>query len=138
LGKQLPEDFLDLMRLFSEKEVEYLLIGGYAVGYYGYVRTTDDIDFFVGTSENNASRIVEALVDFGFHSIDKTLFVTPENVVRIGVAPLRVEILTTISGVSFEDCYANKEMIEIEGLKVPMIALEDLKINKKSQWTKKG
>lgn len=137
MGTQLPEDFLDLMRLFNEKDVEYLLIGGYAVGYYGYVRTTDDIDFYVGTSEENASRIVDALDDYGFDSIDKNFFVTPENIIRMGVAPLRIEILTTISGVSFGDCYANKEVIEIEGLKVPMISLEHLKINKKASGRKK-
>ena len=98
---------------------------------------TDDIYFYVGTSEENENRIVDALSDFGFDSIDKNLFVTPENVVRIGVAPLRVEILTIISGVSFDHCYANRKMVQIEELKVPMISIDDLRINKKASGRKK-
>lgn len=130
---QLPEDFKDLLKLLNLHEVKYLLIGGYAVSYHGYIRTTDDIDFFIGISEENAEKINNVLIDFGFQGgVDKNLFLTKENIVRLGAPPLRVELLTSISGISFEECWENRVLDKIEGVSVPIISLRDLIKNKSS------
>ena len=89
------------MKLLNEHHVEYLLIGGYAVGYYGYPRATGDIDIWIAANQANAEKIMAALEEFGFGDTGMTadLFVEPDQIVRMGNPPLRIEILTTISGV---------------------------------------
>ena len=112
--------------------VEYLLIGGYAVGIHGFVRATNDLDVWINANPENAARIERALREFGFASASLTpeLFRSP-NVVRMGVPPLRIEILTSLSGVDFESCYAEKEMVPIEeGMAIPVISLARLRQNK--------
>ncbi len=112
--------------------VEYLLIGGYAVGIYGYIRATNDLDIWVKVSSENADSIYRALREFGFAAAGLTsdLFLARNNVVRIGMPPIRIEILTSISGVEFEICYIEKEMIQIEEIVVPVISLARLRENK--------
>jgi hypothetical protein len=127
----LVRDFKEFLRSFQSNGVEYLLIGGYAVNIHGYVRTTNDLDIWVKVSPENAARIDRALREFGFATASLTpeLFLSP-NVVRMGVPPNRIEILTSISGVEFESCYAEKEMIQIEEMAVPVISLARLRQNK--------
>lgn len=131
---QLPTDFQDLLKCLNKNGVDYLLIGGYAVGYYGYVRATGDIDFWFARTEENASRIVSALKEFGFGSDDVSVdtFMEPGAIIRMGREPLRVEFLTTISGVEFADCWPQRRVAQIEDIPVPVISLEDLKANKKA------
>jgi len=109
----LASDFKEFLKLLNSNGVEYLLIGGYAVGIYGHIRATNDLDIWVSISPENAARIERALRGFGFGAAALTpdLFLTPNNVVRMGVPPIRIEILTSISGVEFELCYAEKETI---------------------------
>ena len=128
----LARDFKEFLKLLNSNHVEYLLIGGYAVGIYGHVRATNDLDIWVGVGPENAGRIEKALREFGFAAAGLTpdLFLTPNNVVRMGVPPIRIEILTSISGVPFESCYAEKEMIQIEEILVPVISLARLRQNK--------
>ena len=104
---QLPDDFKEFLRLLNLFEVEYLLIGGFAVGYYGYPRATNDIDVWVSRTESNAAKLVATLEEFGFGTpeLKQELFQKPDCIVRMGVPPMRVEILTSISGVEFEQCY---------------------------------
>src|SRR6185369_5590101 len=97
---QLPLDFRELLRLLNLNKVEYLLIGGYAVGYHGYPRPTGDLDVWVAMNPENAGRIVRALSEFGFNAPTEK-FLEGNSVVRMGVPPYRVEILTTIDGVDF-------------------------------------
>jgi hypothetical protein len=120
------------LKLLNSNGVEYLLIGGYAVGIYGHIRATNDLDIWVNISPENAARIERALRGFGFGAAALTpdLFLTPNNVVRMGVPPIRIEILTSISGVEFELCYAEKETIRIEEMAVPVISLARLRENK--------
>jgi hypothetical protein len=128
----LPRDFKEFLRLFNSNGVEYLLIGGYAVTIHGYVKTTDDLDIWVNGSPGNAARIDRALRAFGFagSSLTPELFRSP-NMVRMGVPPLRIVILTSMSGVEFEACYAEKEMISLEeDMAIPVISLARLRQNK--------
>lgn len=128
----LARDFREFLKSFNSANVEYLLIGGYAVGIYGHIRATNDLDIWVNTSPENAARIVHALREFGFTAAGLTsdLFLVPNSIVRMGVPPIRIEILTSISGVEFESCYAEKKMIEIDDLMVPLISLPRLRENK--------
>jgi predicted nucleotidyltransferase len=131
---QLPPDFKEFLRLLNSHQVEYLLIGGYAVGYYGYPRATADMDIWIATEPENAAKVVEVLQEFGFGVEDLTpdLFLKAEQIIRMGVPPVRVELLTTISGVSFEECYAARQIDILDGVEVALISLEHLKINKKA------
>jgi hypothetical protein len=128
----LPDDFKEFLKLLGSNGIEYLLIGGYAVNVYGYVRTTNDLDVWVKVNPENAARIDRALREFGFATAALTpdLFLAPNNVVRMGLPPVRIEILTTISGVEFEACYAERETIQIEEIAVPVISLGRLRQNK--------
>jgi len=128
----LPGDFKEFLKSLNSNYVEYLLIGGYAVGIYGHIRATNDLDVWVNISPENAGRIEHALHEFGFAAAGLTpdLFLARNNIVRMGVPPMRIEILTSISGVEFESCYAEREMIQIEDMAVPVISLARLRENK--------
>lgn len=126
----LPPDFKEFLKLLNSNGVEYLLIGGYAVNYYGYPRATVDMGVWIAIAPDNAARVSAALREFGFVGADPSEFLQPRKIVRMGVVPLRLEILTTIDGVEFHDCYARRLTVEIDGVPVNLIALEDLKRNK--------
>lgn len=128
----LASDFKEFLKLFNSNEVEYLLIGGYAVGIHGHIRATNDLDVWVGMNRDNAARVERALRQFGFGTAELSaeLFMTADNVVRLGVPPIRIEILTSISGVEFEKCYAEREMIAMEDMTIPVISLPRLRENK--------
>ena len=128
----LARDFKEFLKLLNSNNVEYLLIGGYAVGIHGYIRTTNDLDIWVNLSPENAARIERVLREFGFalDALTSDLFLAPNSVVRLGVPPTRIEVLTSISGVQFETCYAEKEMVQIEEMLVPVISLARLRENK--------
>ncbi len=115
----------------NSAQVEYLLVGGYAVGYHGYVRPTGDIDFWIAISPQNASRVTAVLHDFGFSAgISADMFLQPHKVFRMGVQPIRIELLTTISGIDFDYAYSRRVRGMIDGIDVSLISLEDLKVNK--------
>ncbi|HEY7750661.1 MAG TPA: nucleotidyltransferase [Ignavibacteriaceae bacterium] len=120
------------MKLLNSKQVEYLVIGGWAVGYYGYPRATGDLDIWVSMKKENAEKIIQTFKDFGFDvpDLSTNLFTKENQITRIGIPPLRIEVLTTISGVSFEDCFINKKVVEIDNVKINLISLPDLKKNK--------
>ena len=128
----LPNDFKDFLRLLEENQVKYLLVGGYAVSYYGYPRATGDMDVWIETGLSNSSRLVAALKTFGFGSTAPApeMFSQPDLVIRMGNPPLRIEILTGISGVEFEDCWQRREMLVVDGITVNLINLDNLKTNK--------
>lgn len=127
-----PQDFKDFLILLNQYKVEYLLIGGYAVAFHGYVRFTGDMDIFIRLDHENIQRIRSVLVDFGFveSSIPVEIFQNPGSVVRMGISPMRLEILNQISGVEFEECFNNKVVEVIEYVPVYIIGLADLKKNK--------
>lgn len=122
------------MKLLEANEVDYLLVGGYAVGYYGYPRPTGDIDIWISRSPENAKKVVAVLNEFGFSSSDLTigLFTLVKSIVRMGIPPFKLEIITQIDGVEFDSCFRRREMVIIDGCNVTLISLADLKINKQA------
>lgn len=119
--------------------VDYLLIGGHAVAYHGYPRATNDLDVWIAVSEDNAGKLVAALKMFGFDVPDLSagLFLQPGRVVRMGVAPNQIEIQTGIDGVHFGDCHPRRVVAEVDGVRVSLISLEDLKANKRASGRNK-
>jgi predicted nucleotidyltransferase len=130
----LPKDFRELLQLLNSKKIEYLVVGGYAVALYGYPRATGDMDIWIAISKDNAHRIVEALKEFGFNTpqLKEELFLERGKNIRMGNPPLRIEILTSIDGAEFVECYRNKKTVAIDDIKVNFISLEDLKKNKQA------
>ncbi len=130
----LPPDFREFLRWLHHHEVEYLLVGGYAVGYHGYPRATMDIDFWVARSQANAHRIVAALESFGFggEALNEELFLEEGTIVRMGLPPVRIEILTAIDGVEFDSAYADRVHDLMDGTEVKIISLEHLRQNKRA------
>ncbi|MFH1620367.1 MAG: hypothetical protein ABIG11_10765 [bacterium] len=120
--------------MLNSKKAEYLIIGGYAVGFYGYPRATADLDIWIATGKENAVKVAEVLKEFGFNLPEVTpeVFQKKDKVIRMGNPPLRIEILTSISGVDFDKAYSERAIESIEGLTVNLISLENLKINKKA------
>ena len=131
---RLQADFKDFLKLLNANRVEYLLIGGYAVGYHGYPRATVDLDVWIARAPDNAARLVEALHAFGFTDpvLTPGLFLKADQIIRMGKAPFRIEISTTISGVDFATCQARRVDAVIDGLPVPVIDLASLRRNKKA------
>ena len=129
---RLPADFRDFLKLLNFHRVEYLLIGGYAVCYHGYYRTTADIDLWVAVSKENASKLVRLIREFGFETpeLNDDLFLQEGRMIRMGVEPTRIELLTEVSGCEFKSCYENKVSAEIDGVPVKIISREDLIANK--------
>lgn len=130
----LPSDFRDFLKSLRNHRVEYLLIGGFAVGYHGYPRATADIDVWVARNQENAERIIAAVRDFGYDVPDLSpgLFIKENKIVRMGWPPLRIEIWTDISGVNFEECYASRIIAEWDDITIDIIDLDHLKLNKKA------
>jgi hypothetical protein len=122
----LPPDFKEFLNLLKGKNIRYLLIGGYAA--------TNDMDIWIAIDPKTAEQMVLALKDFGFDTpqLSKKLFLKKNSIVRIGIAPMRIEIFTTISGVNFEDCFQQKIVDEIDGIEVNIISLKQLKMNKQA------
>ena len=131
---ELPDDFKEFLKLLNAQQVEYLLIGGYAVGYYGYPRATADMDIWIAVHPQNANRVVAALKGFGFDvpGLSSDLFLKEGQIIRMGEPPLRIEIATTISGVNFDECYAERQVDTFDEVEVNLISLKHLKLNKKA------
>lgn len=129
---QLPADFRDFLKLLNSHRVEYLLVGGYAVCYHGYYRNTADIDFWIAVSPDNASKLVKLIREFGFNvpELSEDLFLHKGRIIRMGVEPTRIELITEISGCDFADCYQRRTQATIEGTPVDIIGLSDLVKNK--------
>lgn len=130
----LTQDFKEFIQSLNRNKVRYLVVGGYAVTAHGFPRYTGDIDFWIYAETENAAHIVKALHDFGFGSIDITVddLTQPDNVIQMGFPPHRIDLLTSVTGVEFEECWNEKVEIEIEGETVPFISLRHLKINKQA------
>ncbi len=130
----LSPDFKDFLRLLNEHKVAYLLVGGYAVALHGYVRYTSDMDIWVLTTPENADRVVSALKDFGLPQAGqlKDVLLLEKRVIGMGMPPYKIEVVTTIDGVSFEECYNNRLSESIDGIPVPYLSLDDLRKNKKA------
>jgi predicted nucleotidyltransferase len=123
-----------MLQCLLEENVRFLLVGAYAVAVHGFPRATKDIDFFVWATPENAANLMRALTKFGapLHDISEADLSSEGIIFQIGNSPRRIDIITNISGVKFEQAYANKATISIEGIDVPVISLEDLIANKRA------
>ena len=130
----LPPDFKEFLQLLNDHKVDYLLVGGYAVALHGYVRYTGDMDIWVMTSEENAAKVVKALKDFGVPQAEElqNIFLLEKRVLGMGMPPYKIEVVTTIDGVDFEECFENRKIVDIEGVQIPYLSLSDLRKNKKA------
>lgn len=135
----LPHDFREFLKLLSVHNVRYLLIGGYAVNYHGYVRATADMDIWVEPNEQNAERMVTVLKEFGFDvdELHLDLFLNPDRVVRMGEPPIRIEIMSSISGVTFNECFNDRIEASWDDLTIQIISLDKLKKNKRASGRRK-
>lgn len=121
-------DYFDLLELFNQHGVTYLIVGGYAVIFHAEPRATKDLDVFVATNEDNARAVCDALREFGAPMNDITVddFTHPDRVIQIGIAPVRIDIKTRVEGVEFADAWAHRVEGEAFGLPLAFISREDL------------
>jgi hypothetical protein len=135
VGK-LPQDFADLLIELSKAEAEFLLVGGWAVVLYGHVRGTDDMDVFVRPTATNSERVFAALEAFGAplraHGVEPQHFAKEGDAYRFGMAPFKVEVLSQISGVSFDEALQGSQTLDLQGHAVPYIGKQALIANKKA------
>lgn len=129
---ELIRDLKEFIRLLEEHEVRYLLVGGAAVNALGYVRMTEDIDFWMERSEANAEKVLAVLHAFGFDDVAKHDLLDPEVMIMLGRPPNRIDLLSEISGRHFADCYPRRIHGTLGGVRVPIISVDDLLINKRA------
>jgi len=134
MATPLPQDFRDFLKLLNSEGVEYLVVGGYAVSYHGYPRPTGDLDVWIAVEINNARRLKTVLQKFGFAQDPRRPedFLVPGLVFRMGVPPVRIEVLTGVTGVEFAACYARRVEAEFDGVIVKIIGRDDLLTNKRA------
>jgi hypothetical protein len=130
----LNEDYRDMLHAFCDEKVRFILIGAYALAAHGYPRATMDIDIWVMPSPKNADAVLRALRRFGapLHNLTKEDFQKDGTVFQIGVAPRRIDIITTASGLQFEETYRSSLTVTIEGIEVHIPSVEDLIRNKRA------
>lgn len=130
----LTKDFKEFIELLNELKVRYLLVGGHAVIYYGYVRYTGDLDIWISNSKVNAKKMVKVIDHFGFSSVGLTEkdFASKDAIIQLGYEPDRIDIMTSVEGLTFDDCYKRRVKVSIESLPINLLSKEDLKKNKKA------
>jgi predicted nucleotidyltransferase len=128
------QDFKEFVILLQEKKVKYLVVGGYAVGIHGHPRYTGDLDIWILRDKKNIEGLIECLADFGFDSFELAPddFLDVDNIIQLGYPPNRIDLMTNIDGVRFEEAYPNRKEVEIDGLKIAFIGYQDLILNKKT------
>ncbi|MBX7225529.1 MAG: hypothetical protein K1X55_05830 [Chitinophagales bacterium] len=130
----LSQDFKEFVELLIQHQVEYIIVGGYAVGIHGYPRYTGDLDIWLNPTKENATKILVCVNAFGFASFNLSIedFTKIGNIIQLGYPPLRIDLLTEIDGVTFTECYQNKIEVEIDDLVINFIGYHDLIQNKLS------
>ncbi len=136
---ELPEDFREFLSLLNAHNVHYMLIGGHAVGAHGFVRATNDIDVWIESSLANARRVEAAIRAFGFDvpELAAEKLIEPSIITRMGVTPMRIEVLNSISGVTFGKAFPNRVFASVQGTSIPVIGLSDLLTNKRASGRNK-
>ena len=131
---KLAADFKDFLKLCLQNEVRFLIIGGYAVIHHSRPRYTGDLDVWIDSSLDNAERVVNVLQEFGFppDAVSTEMITEEKKIIRMGFEPMRLELFTSIPGIEFHGCYERRELVKIGRMFVPLIGLEDLKINKRA------
>jgi len=130
--KPLPVEFKEFITLLNKHKVKYLLLGGWAVSYYGNPRSTKDIDFLVLVDKPNLFRLHKVLLEFKAPPINLDILNQNKGYIYFGSPPLRIEVISHADGITINDCYTRRNIVEIDGVKVNMISKADLIINKKA------
>ena len=131
----LPEDFKEFIELLQKHEVEFLIVGGFAVALHGYPRYTDDLDILLKRNTKNAERVIQVLNDFGFGSLGlvEQDFLNEDMIIQLGYPPLRIDLITSISGIdNYDEIFGNAIKIESSEINLNIISLDDLIKNKDS------
>jgi hypothetical protein len=128
------QDFKEFIQFLNDNHVHYLVVGGYAVAIHGHPRYTKDIDIWIEINSENATNLLRALEQFGFGSLGLKIedFLSRDQIIQLGYPPNRIDLLTSIDGVNFADCYSSRLEINIDNIIVNFIDLENLKKNKKA------
>jgi hypothetical protein len=128
----LNQDFKEFIQLLNDNQVNYLVIGGYAVAIHGHPRYTKDIDIWIEISEENSQKIITALTEFGFGSLGLTAqdFQEPHQIIQLGYPPNRIDLITSPDGIDFQTCYDSKIEVMLDDIAVKFINLDNLKKNK--------
>ena len=131
---ELPQDFKELLESLNRHDVRYLVVGGYAVGFHGWSRTTNDIDIVTAGDPENATRIVAALTDFGFGEtgLSVEMFTRPKSLVTLGVEPVAIDILNYLRGVDLNKAFENAKIVQVEDIEVKVVSYQDLLANKRA------
>lgn len=133
------QDFIDFIALLNLHDVEYMIVGAHALAYHGRPRHTGDLDIWIKPSNENASRMIAVLSDFGFGSLGITVqdFLKDNYVTQLGYPPLRIDILNAISGVGFDEAYNNRVDGQVDNLKICFINVTEFIKNKEATGRKK-
>ncbi|HOW98102.1 MAG TPA: hypothetical protein P5567_11330 [Kiritimatiellia bacterium] len=136
---EVQPDFKELLALFNEQKIEYIIVGAYALAYHGAPRFTGDIDLYVRPTKNNAARIIAALSSFGFGSLGlkEEDFQKPEQVIQLGVPPVRIDLITSITGVTWEEANAGKVSGKYGDVDVLYLGRDQYAQNKRATGRKK-
>ena len=136
---ELQQDFRDLLALFNARRVEYVVVGAYALAFHGAPRFTGDMDILVKPGVRNARRIIAALADFGFSSLGLTVgdFTKSGKIVQLGVAPVRVDLVTSLTGVSWKQAAAGSRPGDYGDLRVHYLGKKEFIRNKRAVGRKK-
>jgi predicted nucleotidyltransferase len=128
----LAQDFEDFIKLLNKHQVDYMVVGGYALAFHGKPRHTGDLDIWINTTEDNAEKLVHAIKEFGLSGLGltKSDFMQEGYVTQIGYPPLRIDILNSIDGVQFETAFLNKLLVDVNGIEIKYIGLRDFIDNK--------
>jgi hypothetical protein len=131
---EVQKDFKELLELLNRHEAKYVIVGAYALAFYGHPRYTGDLDILIAPEIDNANKIINAIKEFGLalKNLKAEDFLISERVIQLGISPLRIDILTSLTGLSWKQIFSNKMQGEYAGVPVYFIGKEELKINKKA------
>ncbi|MDQ3020774.1 MAG: nucleotidyltransferase [Bacteroidota bacterium] len=137
--EKLHQDYREFIELLNENNADYLIVGAFAMAFHGHPRNTGDIDFWIRNNNLNAGKVFNVIKNFGFpiNEISERDFTSSDLIFQIGYPPVRIDILTSVEALNFDESFKNKEVKTIDGLNVNFLNLEDLKINKKAVGRKK-
>ena len=132
-NNKFPTHFKDFIVELNKHKVEYMLIGGYALGVYGHIRATNDLDIYINATEENALKMVKACIDYGIpeESINTKMFLV-QKMIGIGQPPLRIEILKKLDIVDFEYAFQRVKKTSVDGVSINVVDLDDLILLKKA------
>lgn len=130
----LDPNFKEFVECLNAREVRYLIVGGYAVAFHGHPRYTKDLDVWLERTFENVRRLMQSLDDFGFGSVGlaEEDFLEPDQIIQLGNPPVRIDLLTSLSGVEFEACYQDRETSQLDDVQLSFIGLQKLRENKKA------